>query len=218
MNRRSFVGAATGATACALGRPSLMTTAWVHLTRVRSSLGLDGPIVLRGFFRLGYCPLYLHEEESPGHREITWTELFLKEKGFVPGDDAGWHEIYKEYGFLPPPEFSGLRRKLKGKKKAGEISSLDEMVPEEDPGHGFAGYANPTGAAKAYDVLRAMGLGSFSDDFDARDCLGLVLSDSGFRKDVGRYPLITGRDNARLFRERLGEVCEDVRLELPDVA
>jgi hypothetical protein len=60
MNRRSFVGSATVATACALGRKTLLAKASSRLDEVRSRLGIEGPIVLRGFFYQGYCPISLH--------------------------------------------------------------------------------------------------------------------------------------------------------------
>ena len=60
MNRRSFVGSATVATACALGRKTLLAKAPSRLDEVRSRLGIEGPIVLRGFFYQGYCPISLH--------------------------------------------------------------------------------------------------------------------------------------------------------------
>ena len=60
MNRRSFASSATLATACILSRQSLLAKAPSRLEETRSRLGIQGPIVLRGFFYLGYCPISLH--------------------------------------------------------------------------------------------------------------------------------------------------------------
>ena len=60
MNRRSFASSATLATACILSRQTLLAKAPSRLEKKRSRLGIQGPIVLRGFFYLGYCPISLH--------------------------------------------------------------------------------------------------------------------------------------------------------------
>ncbi len=60
MNRRSFLGSATVSTACALSQRTLLAQAPSRLDEVRSRLGIEGPIVLRGFFYQGYCPISLH--------------------------------------------------------------------------------------------------------------------------------------------------------------
>ena len=121
----------------------------VQLSQVRSRLNLEGPIVLRGFFRLGYCPISLDEE----------------------------------IGGVSCPS----------------CTSDSRLTPK----------------AKAYDILQALVHERFPEPSVARSRFGLVLIHSSSHKDIRRYPLVIGRDKARLFQTRLSEWFDDLRLELP---
>ena len=59
MNRRAFIGSVSVASAGALGHRPLLAEVPTRFDQIRARLGIEGPILLRGFFYQGYCPIAL---------------------------------------------------------------------------------------------------------------------------------------------------------------
>ena len=64
MNRRAFIGSVSVVSAVALGHRSMLAAVPTRLDQVRARFGIAGPIVLRGFFYLGCCPISLDDSTT----------------------------------------------------------------------------------------------------------------------------------------------------------